>query len=276
MSEIPNLFPKRSSLWLKAPIYCRQVLKKDSIVKRYFFLVSILLLIFACNEQTKRRSDFAVHGIDVSHYQKHIDWPAVASQDIHFAFIKATEGETFRDSLFCKNWEEIKGAGIKRGAYHFFRPTLSAELQAQNFIEGIELGQGDLAPVLDVEVLDGVSDEVLLQGVKTWLQLVEFTYKIKPIIYTNQKFFNHHLAGHFYGYPIWIARYNNWLKPCLRNDHEWAFWQYGDRGSLQGISGNVDFNVFRGSFEELEAYCLNIPESPPDLFRRGVVSIADP
>lgn len=245
-------------------------------MKRYFVLLSISLFVFACNEQTKRRSDFSVHGIDVSHYQKHIDWKAVAAQGIHFAFIKATEGETFRDSLFCRNWMEIKDAGIKRGAYHFFRPTLSAETQVKNFIEGIELGHGDLAPVLDVEVVDGVSEEVLRQGVMTWLHLVESTYKIKPIIYTNQKFFNRYLAGHFYGYPIWIARYNSWFKPCLRDHHDWAFWQYGNKGRLEGINSYVDFNVFRGSQEELENYCLNRPQPLLDLSKPDLASATNP
>ena len=118
-------------------------------------LLGFSLFFFACNEQTVRKQGFGLHGIDVSHYQKKIDWGKVAAQDVHFAFIKATEGETYKDSFFCENWASIKAAGIKRGAYHFFRPTLSAEMQATNFIEMTELGNGDIAPVLDVEVADG-------------------------------------------------------------------------------------------------------------------------
>ena len=241
-------------------------------MRRHLILLCISVALLACNEQTTRRTDYSIHGIDVSHYQKHIDWKSVATQGIHFAFIKATEGETYRDSLFCKNWMEIKEAGIKRGAYHFFRPTVPAEAQVRNFIEWIELGHGDLAPVLDVEVTDGVSEEALREGVKTWLHLVESTYKIKPVIYTNQKFFNRYLAGHFQGYPVWIARYNSLFKPDLEAGHEWKFWQYGNRGRLEGINGNVDFNVFRGTYEELETLCLNRPEPLIDSSKVDVVS----
>ncbi len=229
-------------------------------MRPFLILLGISFLLLSCHEQTKRRSDFSIHGIDVSHYQKHIDWPTVASQGINFAFIKATEGEFFRDSLFCKNWNEIKDAGIRRGAYHFFRPTVPVEAQVKNFIEAIELGHGDLAPVLDVEVDDGVSEEELRQSVLSWLNLVESTYKIKPIVYTNQKFFNRYFSGHLEGFPIWIARYNRWLKPRLCDKQEWSFWQYGNKGRLEGINGDVDFNVFRGSMEGLENLCLNRPE----------------
>jgi len=225
-------------------------------IKRHLTFLGIFTMLCACNEQTVRRQGFEVHGIDVSHYQKQINWPAVAAQDIRFTFVKATEGETMQDTFFCKNWSGAKAAGIKRGAYHFFRPALSAEAQAQNFLGSIHLENGDLAPVLDVEVLDGMEGEALRQGIRTWLRTVEDFYKIKPILYTNQKFFNQHLAGHFPGYPIWIARYSSWRKPALRSGHGWHFWQYGNRGRLQGIVGNVDLNVFSGSMTELEDFCL--------------------
>lgn len=229
-------------------------------MKRHLILLSIAsTMLFACHEQTLRKEGYSVHGIDVSHYQKHIDWQAIAAQQVEFAFVKATEGETMQDTLFCKNWSEIKDAGIKRGAYHFFRPTASPETQAWNFLAAVNLEDGDLIPVLDVEVLDGVSAEALRNGVRAWLQIVEEFYKIRPIIYTNQKFFNQYLAGHFQYYPIWIARYSSWRKPCLEAGHRWDFWQYGNRGRLHGIAGDVDFNVFRGNREELETFCLKRP-----------------
>ncbi len=229
-------------------------------MKPHLFIFGFSFFLFACNDQTVRKQNFDVHGIDVSHYQKEIDWEKVAEQDIHFAFIKASEGETYKDSFFCENWMEMKAAGIKRGAYHFFRPTLSAEMQAANFIEIAELGDGDIAPVLDIEVTDNVSSEELRSQVDIWLQIVEDHFKMKPIIYTYQNFFNDHLAGHYNDYPVWVARYSSWRNPRLSANQNWQFWQYGNRGVLQGIDGPVDFNVFKGTREELENYCLVRPE----------------
>ena len=55
------------------------------------------------HEKTPFRSGYAVHGIDVSAYQGRIDWPLVASNQVRFAFIKATEGGTLRDPRFGRH-----------------------------------------------------------------------------------------------------------------------------------------------------------------------------
>ncbi len=223
---------------------------------RYFSAILIVCLILSCNKVTERMPYFEVHGIDVSHYQARVNWDTIASQKIDFAFVKATEGENHADSLFADNWSDIKRVGLKRGAYHFFRPRSSVLKQAQNFIKNVKMEEGDLPPVLDVEVADGASDELVIKRVRTWVEIIEAHYKIKPIIYTNLKFFNRYIDGNFREYPIWIARYNT-NQPYLGNEQEWDFWQYGNRGELKGIDGFVDFNVFKGSLLELESLCLS-------------------
>lgn len=225
-------------------------------MKRLIPILSIIIFLASCEEETKRLDNYAVHGIDISRYQANVDWDVVAAQDIEFAFVKASEGSTHQDIRFCENWDEIKRVNLKRGAYHFYRPTVSAEIQANNFIDLVEMEAGDLPPVLDIEVLDGVSKINLINGLRTWLMMVEIHYNIKPIIYTNQKFYNKYIAGNFSDYPIWIARYHSWKEPSLANTQDWDFWQYGNRGRLEGIEGNVDFNVFKGNLFELEKMCL--------------------
>lgn len=218
-------------------------------------ILFFVVLLLSCNRPTIRMNDYAVHGIDVSHYQADINWDKIANQNIHFAFAKATEGMNHIDTLFCHNWAEMNRVGIVRGAYHFFRPTTSASLQAQNFVDIVEMEYGDLPPVLDVEVTDGVAEADLIEGIQTWLGIVEAETNITPIIYTNQKFFNKYLAHHFPNHPIWIARYNSLYEPHLAGNRAWDFWQYGCRGRLDGIDGDVDFNVFKGTLLELEQLC---------------------
>ena len=222
---------------------------------RFTGILATLLLLHSCEHETNRLENYEVQGIDVSHYQSRIYWDSVISDGFSFAFVKATEGATVHDSLFCNNWDEMKRVGLRRGAYHFFRPRTSSLDQAENFMYWVELNPGDLPPVLDVEVLDEVSKAQLLAGVTSWLYQIELHYHVKPIIYTNLKFYNRYLAGHFPDYPIWIARYN-WRQPVLANGRDWQFWQYGNKGSAAGIKGFVDFNVFKGSLEDLDSLCV--------------------
>lgn len=224
---------------------------------RFLFIISIILVATSCSQITQKMEGFEIHGIDVSRYQSDIDWLKVADQDISFAFVKASEGETISDNFFCKNWKEMKEAKIRRGAYHFFRPTTSVLTQAQNFMDNVILESGDLPPVLDVEVTDGVEGEELVKRVKTWLEIIELEYQIRPIIYTNLNFYNKHLADFLPEYPVWIARYNKYFEPLLTNGEEWKFWQYGNRGRVEGIHGDVDLNVFRGTIRDLESLCYN-------------------
>jgi lysozyme len=223
---------------------------------KYIAAIFIAGLILSCNTVTERMSHFEVHGIDVSHYQSIINWDTIAFQKIAFAFVKATEGEEMADSLFHNNWADINRVGLKRGAYHFFRPTKSAFKQAQNFIDNVILEEGDLPPVLDVEVADAVADNEVVDRIRIWLKIIEKHYQIKPIIYTNLKFFERYIEHNFDEYPIWIARYNT-QKPYLGKKRDWHFWQYGNRGQLPGIKGFVDFNVFKGTLLDLESICLS-------------------
>lgn len=218
----------------------------------------IVCLLISCNTVTERMPHYAVHGIDVSHYQSQINWDTIAVQNLDFAFVKASEGESISDSLFCNNWDAIKRVGMKRGAYHFFRPTVPALNQAHNFISQVRLEPGDMPPVLDIEVVDGVDGKTLRENLRSWLQIVERYYNIRPIIYTNLNFYQKYIDEYFDEYPVWIARYNT-KKPYLGNDRNWLFWQYGNRGKLAGINGFVDFNVFDGTLLELHNLC--IPEA---------------
>lgn len=223
-------------------------------MKHLSFVLLLTLVYSSCSRETKRMDDYAVQGIDISHHQKKIDWKLVASQGIDFAFVKATEGSEHQDTMFQQFWKAIKAAGIKRGAYHFFSPFSSAKGQAQHFIETVTLEKGDLPPVLDVEITGKLQNQTLRENTLIWLRAIEKHYGIKPIIYTNQKFYLSHFTGdEFDGYPIWMARYNSPNNPpFIPFGRQWTFWQYGDCGHMDGIKGCVDFNVFRGERQQFE------------------------
>ncbi len=204
--------------------------------------------------------DYSIHGIDVSHHQQTIDWQKVTQEKIDFAFIKATEGTDHQDTLFSKHWKELQNSKITRGAYHFFSPFSSAKGQAQNFISTVKLKEGDLPPVLDVEIEGKLDEASLRKSVFEWLQIIEVHYKVKPILYTNQKFYMRFFTGgKFDKYPLWIARYRSKTPPFIPFGQKWTFWQYGACGHLNGINGCVDFNVFHGEGAAFDKLLVQSP-----------------
>ena len=221
---------------------------------KYWILGILIIIAGDCEDQTRKLKGYEVHGIDVSHYQSVIHWDSIAMQGFQFAFVKATEGTTYADSLFSKNWQSLAEVPIIRGAYHFYRPQEPPAQQLYHYLDVTHLQIGDLPPVLDVELLDGVNKVKLISGMMTWLYLAEVKTGLRPIIYTNFKFYNKFLAGYFDEYPIWIARYSS-RKPFLMDERPWSFWQYGNRGRVQGILGDVDLNVFNGTYLELLELC---------------------
>ena len=86
--------------------------------------------------------DYPIRGVDVSHYQGDIDWAALSSQDIEFAFIKATEGSSYVDEYFDYNFKQAQASGIDAGAYHFFSYDSAGLTQAENFIRTVTPFEG--------------------------------------------------------------------------------------------------------------------------------------
>lgn len=196
-----------------------------------------------------------LQGIDVSHHQKHIDWDTVAVKgNVDFAFVKATEGSDFIDTLFCRNWEDLRRIGLRRGAYHFFRSYGCGDTQAQHYLSTVEMSPGDLVPVLDLETTDGMPQEVIVQEAQAWLKTVEERLRVKPILYTNQFFYDRYLSGHFDDYPLWIARYSG-MQPILESGKRWNIWQYTNNGVIPGIQKEVDLNLFAGTTDMLNLFC---------------------
>lgn len=201
--------------------------------------------------------NYEIHGIDVSRYQQSISWKQVKEMSVrdvrlHFAFIKATEGNNLVDPFFKRNWNKSKEAGMVRGAYHFFNPRKDGKSQAKSFMNAVKIESGDLPPVLDIEKGWNVPKAKIQQEVKAWLDAVEAAYGVKPILYTYVTFYEKYLKGAFDDYPLWIAHYYQAGSP--RIGRAWQFWQHSEEGKVNGIRSKVDFNVFNGDssdFNEL-------------------------
>ncbi|NEM96324.1 glycoside hydrolase family 25 protein [Pontibacter burrus] len=221
---------------------------------------SIVLTTETNNDARTASSSTSLKGIDVSRWQKEVDWMQVKESGVKFAFVKATQGDFRIDPFFARNWEETRRHDIKRGAYHFFKPEAPVEDQIKLFTSTVSLAPGDLPPVLDIEVVKpGMSGEELRANIRTWLEAVTKYYGVKPIIYTYQNYYKKWLKGHFPDYHFWIARYSP-VKPEVHHTDNWMFWQYTDSGSVAGINSAVDINFFAGDWDQLTQLCL--PDMP--------------
>ena len=193
---------------------------------------------------------YLCYGIDVSHHQGKIDWGKVALSSaangypIRFAIMKATEGSTFTDSEYLDNIREARAAGFVCGVYHFYNPGTSPEKQAEHYVNTVKLQKGDFVPVVDVE-RSGRSSGDLQRELLVFLNALETHYGAKPVIYASAKFRKRHLdSAEFDRYPFWVAHY---YVSRPDTDKSWRFWQFTDRAGVEGIGGNTDFNVFRGT-----------------------------
>ena len=202
---------------------------------------------------------YNVRGIDISHYQSNIKWEklrnaSLNNDPVRFIIIKATEGSDLFDDDFNDNFFQAKENDFIRGAYHFFVPGVDATTQANFYLHQVHLVPGDLPPVLDIEKTGKLTKQQLQKDVKTWLDIVEKKYGVKPILYTSYKFKKDYLDNPVFNeYPYWIAHY---YINKLEYKGDWVMWQHTDCGKVDGIKGFVDCNIFNGSVKDLEAFTI--------------------
>lgn len=193
-----------------------------------------------------QRSDAAtMRGIDVSHYQGHVDWQAVASAGYSFAFYKLTEGSTFTDPTAARNETAGRAAGLRMGPYHFFRGAGLAE--AAHFLRALPPDvaalPARLPPALDLEapMPDDGGTEAL-----AWLRAVEDALHARPFVYVGRAWARLHGLRRWpelADYPLWLACWET--QPIVPEPWaSWAVWQTGS-ARVPGVNGKCDVDVAR-------------------------------
>ncbi len=224
--------------------------------------ISLALLASAGGAQAQPKVG-GLTGIDVSNWQRQIDWIAVAGTGNSFVFAKATEGTTFTDLTFPLNRSGSTVLGMRFGAYHMGRPAggsdaavvASATAQADYFLSVATPLKGELLPVLDVEYDGGLSVPRLSLWVQTWLGQVVARTGLKPIVYVSPSFWKTKLGDSpvvaAAGHKLWIAHWTAAALPILPGASwgglGWSFWQWSNCQKIPGITGCVDGDRFNGS-----------------------------
>ena len=199
-----------------------------------------------------------VEGIDVSHHQGAIDWSRVAAAGKRFAYVRASAGTRTSDRTYQANRSGAGAAGLTVGSYHYANPDAApndAASEAAWFLRDATIASGDLLPVLDLEVSNGLGSAALIAWTQTWLEAVERATGVKPVIYTTPIFWTRAMAGSDWfarnGYRLWIAHWTSAASPTVPaagwGGDGWTFWQGTSTGTVAGIPGAVDLDRFAGS-----------------------------
>lgn len=191
-------------------------------------------------------------GIDVSYYQKNIDWNAVASDGIDFAFIRAgyrgySQGSLNEDECFRQNISGSINAGISTGVYFFSQAISEEEAREEaRYVLSLISGYNVTWPIVfDWEpVSDSSARTNNLDGATLTKCAIAFCEVIEDAGYTPMVYFNKSVGYLKYdlrqiqNYEIWFAQYVT--DPDYLYDYQ--IWQYGS-GSVKGISGACDLNI---------------------------------
>ena len=194
------------------------------------------------------------NGVDVSKWQGDIDWKKVKEAGYDFAFIRlgyrgyGADGNLHIDEKFHQNMQNARKYGIDLGVYFFSQAISETEALEEaefvlNALKGYKL---QLPIVYDPEHIkeeaartNNVSGEQFTQNTITFCEAIKDA-GYEPMIYSNMiweaEVFD---LTKLQDYPIWYADYE--VEP--QTPYQFTFWQYTEKGIVDGIEGNVDLNI---------------------------------
>ena len=202
-----------------------------------------------------------INGIDVSKWQKDINWEKVKKSGIEFAIIRighrwSGSGKIELDPYFIKNIEGAHKAGIDVGVYFFTQATTAKEAreEAEFVVKQLKpyskwlkypvyfdlestssdrIGRAKLTTKQKTELCKAFCDTINKNGYVAGI----YTYYLYYLQQLNM--------DELKKYDIWLARSSN--EPSYKGKlfpHDYSMWQYYCRGSVDGINGNVDMDIF--------------------------------
>jgi lysozyme len=196
-----------------------------------------------------------VSGIDLSEKNGSLNWALIGkgSDDINFAFIKATEALDTIDVQYEENIKSARESGILVGAYHWLNPGLHVGQQLDLFVSIVKDFRHMLPPVVCLETPQTPLEDMEI-NIKSYLILIEKKVGVKPIIYTSDTFWVTYLPKSDWGcnYPLWIDKPGALWPPQVWPWAGWTFWQNSYQSRLPGINANLGINLFNGSMKDLK------------------------
>jgi len=194
-----------------------------------------------------------VPGIDVSAYQPDIDWTEVKASGIEFAMIRVGyrgygSGKLDLDDCFLKHMQGALDAGLDVGVY-FFSQALTPEEAVEEaeyvltWIEGYDI---TCPVVFDWEEVDAPARTDDMNMVMLTSCAEAFCKTVEEAGYEAAVYFNQAYGYQQFNlvslreYQFWLAEYAD--VPTFAYDFQ--MWQYTNEGTVPGINGPVDLNIY--------------------------------
>ncbi len=190
-------------------------------------------------------------GIDVSKWNGNIDWNRVKNSGVNFVIIRcgyrgSSAGALIEDPKFKANIQGAQKAGLRVGVYFFTQAVNEVEAveEASMVINQIK-GYGISMPVyLDVEASNGRGDTISASqrtaNIRAFCGTIQ-NAGYKAGVYGNKTWLSKYInTSQLTAYKIWLAQYA--ASPSYTATR-YDMWQYTSKGSIPGISGNVDLNI---------------------------------
>ena len=193
--------------------------------------------------------------IDVSEWQGVIDWNKVIADDVTLSIIRVQHGSAHQDLKYMENLQQCISAGGKYAVYAYFAATSTSDAQqeARDFYNRTQkVVAGKQQPIfyaIDVESIEMSGDVTQMRaGVEAYMsQLNTLGVPDNKIVL--------YIANHLYDKfnlnvarpgAIWIPSYgqnDGTLANSLKPTHPYDLHQFTSKGSVKGISGNVDMSA---------------------------------
>lgn len=201
-----------------------------------------------------------IRGVDISHWQSHVNYTKLKEAGIEFVILKAGGSDKgfYKDSFFEENYERAKEAGLKVGAYYFvgrmFYGPESGIADANRFIEIIKGKQFEFPVYVDIETTDPRHKDLATEAAISFCETMEKAGYFVGIYASDISGFKERLQlDRLTAYSLWVANYSR--EPVYAKNY--AVWQHSSKGSLPGISGNVDLNYSKTDFAVIKEKGFN-------------------
>ncbi|MEL7623401.1 MAG: glycoside hydrolase family 25 protein [Clostridiales bacterium] len=191
-------------------------------------------------------------GIDVSKYQREIQWDKVAAAGMEFAIVRSSWGREAHqvDPFFYRNYQGAQKAGLHVGAYHYsYAKTVEqARQEAAFFLDTIKGLRFSMPVYYDLE---DPSQASLTREEATSIAEA-FCCRVEAAgyfvgIYANVEWLNCHLDMKKLPYTLWLAQWGS--QPGYQGNFD--LWQHSSKGRVPGINGPVDLNLCLKDFPGL-------------------------